>query len=83
MIQTILWNDSTMCVLFHAPMCTGSYYHKEFKTFITIPSTALKEVNIITKGVPKRDGSGKGVRANKGRGGCIGVRKTGKMSRRR
>ena len=22
------------------------------------------------KGVPKRDGSGKGVRANKGRGGC-------------
>ncbi len=22
------------------------------------------------KGVPKRDGSGRGVRANKGRGGC-------------
>ena len=24
----------------------------------------------MTDGVPKRDGSGKGVRANRGRGGC-------------
>jgi len=24
----------------------------------------------MTKGIPKRDGSGKGMRANKGRGGC-------------
>lgn len=24
----------------------------------------------MTKGIPKEDGSGKGVRANKGRGGC-------------
>ena len=24
----------------------------------------------MTKGKPKRDGSGRGVRANKGRGGC-------------
>jgi len=24
----------------------------------------------MTKGVPKRDGSGKGRRANRGRGGC-------------
>jgi len=24
----------------------------------------------MAKGVPKRDGSGKGVRANRGRGGC-------------
>lgn len=24
----------------------------------------------MTKGKPKKDGSGKGVRANKGRGGC-------------
>ena len=24
----------------------------------------------MTKGKPKRDGSGKGVRANQGRGGC-------------
>jgi len=30
------------------------------------------------KGVPKRDGSGKGVRANRGRGGCKTVEKTGK-----
>lgn len=24
----------------------------------------------MAKGVPKRDGSGKGIRANRGRGGC-------------
>lgn len=32
----------------------------------------------IRKGVPKHDGSGRGVRANKGRGGCKKVCKTGK-----
>jgi hypothetical protein len=30
------------------------------------------------KGVPKRDGSGKGVRTNKGRSGCKTTRKTGR-----
>jgi hypothetical protein len=30
------------------------------------------------KGKPKRDGSGKGKRLNKGRGGCKKTRKTGK-----
>jgi len=30
------------------------------------------------KGVPKRDGSGKGIRANRGRGGCKQTRKIGK-----
>jgi len=30
------------------------------------------------KGVPKRDGSGKGRRANKGRGGCKKTSKVGK-----
>ena len=30
------------------------------------------------KGVPKRDGSGKGVRANRGRGGCSPTRSTGR-----
>jgi len=29
-------------------------------------------------GVPKRDGSGKGSRANKGRGGCKTTRRKGK-----
>ena len=29
-------------------------------------------------GTPKRDGSGKGSRANKGRGGCATPSKTGK-----
>lgn len=38
---------------------------------------------MATKGVPKRDGSGKGVRANRGRGGCVTTSKTGKGSNRR
>lgn len=32
---------------------------------------------MATKGIPKRDGSGKGTRANQGRGGCTTPRKTG------
>jgi len=32
----------------------------------------------MAKGTPKRDGSGKGKRTNKGRGGCSPTRKTGK-----
>jgi len=32
----------------------------------------------MMKGKPKRDGSGKGTRANKGRGGCIKPRNKGK-----
>ena len=30
------------------------------------------------KGIPKRDGSGGGVRANRGRGGCKPTRSVGK-----
>jgi len=30
------------------------------------------------KGVPKRDGSGKGQRANRGRGGCSSTKTKGK-----
>jgi len=30
------------------------------------------------KGMPKRDGSGKGMRKNKGRGGCSKTMKRGK-----
>jgi len=29
------------------------------------------------KGTPKRDGSGKGVRANRGRGGCAATKSRG------
>ena len=32
----------------------------------------------MTKAKPKRDGSGRGTRANKGRGGCKTPRKKGK-----
>ena len=32
----------------------------------------------LAKNVPKRDGSGKGQRANRGRGGCKKTRKKGK-----
>jgi hypothetical protein len=35
------------------------------------------------KGVPKRDGSGRGTRANRGRGGCSPTRRTGRGSNRR
>lgn len=37
----------------------------------------------MAKGKPKRDGSGKGRRANKGRGGCKDTRKSGRGSNRR
>jgi len=33
---------------------------------------------MATKGTPKKDGSGKGTRQNKGRGGCATTKKTGK-----
>ena len=33
---------------------------------------------VAKKGVPKRDGSGRGRRANKGRGGCKTPRNKGK-----
>ena len=32
----------------------------------------------MKKGIPKRDGSGRGSRANKGRGGCSSTRRKGK-----
>jgi len=35
------------------------------------------------KGIPKRDGSGKGVRANKGRGGCKNPHGAGKGCNRK
>jgi len=31
----------------------------------------------MTKGQPKKDGSGKGTRANRGRGGCRTTKKAG------
>lgn len=34
------------------------------------------------KGIPKRDGSGKGKRLNKGRGGCNTRRSVGRGKRR-
>jgi hypothetical protein len=35
------------------------------------------------KGVPKKDGSGKGKRANRGRGGCKTTKKKGQGRNRR
>lgn len=34
----------------------------------------------MSKGIPKRDGSGKGIRANKGRGGCKDTRSKGQRN---
>ena len=36
----------------------------------------------MKKGTPKRDGSGRGNRANKGRGGCKTTRATGRGRKR-
>ena len=38
---------------------------------------------MATKGIPRRDGSGKGVRANRGRGGCSPTKAVGKGSNKR
>ena len=38
---------------------------------------------MVSKGVPKRNGSGKGVRANRGRGGCATTRRVGRGRIRR
>jgi len=32
----------------------------------------------MPRGIPKRDGSGRGTRDNRGRGGCLTSRTTGK-----
>lgn len=39
---------------------------------------AIKRVLGVSNGVPKKDGSGRGVRANRGRGGCVNVRRVGR-----
>jgi len=39
------------------------------------------EVEEMSKGTPKKDGSGKGKRLNKGRGGCKNVKSVGKGGR--
>ena len=41
-----------------------------------------KEEIIAKRGVPKRDGSGRGVRANRGRGGCKQTQRVGKGRRK-
>lgn len=41
----------------------------------------IKIKKAVKKGTPKRDGSGKGTRQNKGRGGCRSPRKTGKRNK--
>ncbi len=37
----------------------------------------------MAKGTPKRDGSGKGTRSNRGRGGCSPTRSKGQGSNRK
>jgi len=37
----------------------------------------------MAKGVPRRNGSGRGVRANRGRGGCKTTRTTGRGRNRK
>lgn len=41
-------------------------------------SPIMGVITMVKKGVPKRDGSGKGKRLNRGRGGCATTQKKGK-----
>jgi len=43
-----------------------------------IEGIKIKEERIMGNGVPKRDGSGRGRRLNRGRGGCSTTRKIGR-----
>ena len=43
----------------------------------TVQASTLAVENM--KGIPKMDGSGKGRRLNKGRGGCKPLKETGKL----
>lgn len=52
-----------------------------FKPMATIGAAGI--VMRQLKGIPRRDGSGRGVRANRGRGGCIPPRDRGIKSRRK
>jgi len=45
--------------------------------------TQVKGGGKLTKGTPKRDGSGRGTRKNKGHGGCKDTKKNGQGSNRR
>ncbi len=45
-------------------------YTAILKMIPTMQSLALVSENIKTAKIPKKDGSGKGIRANKGRAGC-------------
>lgn len=38
---------------------------------------------MIKKGIPRRDGSGQGIRSNQGRGGCVNTRPRGRGRGRR
>lgn len=51
---------------------------KEFEKNINKVYSVKEVTNIMTKGKPKQDGSGRGVRANKGRGGCSETEEVGK-----
>ena len=37
----------------------------------------------MPKGIPRKDGSGRGIRANRGRGGCSKTQRIGKGRNRR
>lgn len=52
-----------------------------FGVLVDINKNKHKEIE-MAKGVPKRDGSGSGQRANNGRGGCASPNSTGKSRNR-
>jgi hypothetical protein len=54
-------------------------HKKEEKEVISMVRKSRKS----KKGIPKLDGSGRGTRANRGRGGCKSTRKKGRGRNRR
>jgi len=58
-----MWKDNSI-------LKGGTKILNDDKTMMKSGTSILKQKNIFKSGVPKRDGSGGGLRLNKGRGGC-------------
>lgn len=75
LLERLMKDDS-----FYQEVCDIAYYNVEFFNHINSKNRFMEMIEMTEKGVPKKDGSGKGKRVNRGRGGCKPTRKTGKGS---
>jgi len=66
-------------VVRNTPKRIAISFHKNGNRVVYYPKPHTPLYNLVKKrNIPKRDGSGKGRRANRGRGGCAKTRKYGK-----